>query len=196
MIYRLRLARSSAGSPARFFFGCCAMRARMSHALRLPASETMSVIGLFSLAGSTASGTTGCEFAGRARASGLRFSASSLQLCPRRHPARLTSRSSRPHIVASTSCFALRLHAVAAPLWVGLTLALGGEKRSVVVLFAAVIHRLRLACSSDVFSALCHFGYIRYALTNRMRHVHRLRNLRFLSFGFVAPDAVASETSG
>ena len=37
----------------------------------------------------------------------------------------LTIRSSRPRIVASTACYTLRLHAVAAPLWVGLTQALG-----------------------------------------------------------------------
>ena len=45
---------------------------------------------------------------GRAQASGLRFSASASRLYPRRLPSRLTSRSSRPHIVASTACFTLR----------------------------------------------------------------------------------------
>ena len=40
-------------------------------------------------------------------------------------PRHLTIRSSRPRIVASTACYTLRLHAVAAPLWVGLTQALG-----------------------------------------------------------------------
>ena len=44
----------------------------------------------------------------RAQTSGLRFSAGSQQLHSRRLPSRLTSRSSRPHIVASTACFALR----------------------------------------------------------------------------------------
>jgi hypothetical protein len=38
---------------------------------------------------------------------------------------RLTIRSSRPHVVASAACFALRLHASAAPPRVGLTQALG-----------------------------------------------------------------------
>ena len=42
-------------------------------------------------------------------------------------------------------CFALRLHMSAAPPQGGLTQALGGEKRSVVVYFATVIHQLRLA---------------------------------------------------
>ena len=38
---------------------------------------------------------------------------------------RLTIRSSRPHVVALAACFALRLHASAAPPRVGLTQALG-----------------------------------------------------------------------
>ncbi len=38
----------------------------------------------------------------------------------------LTIRSSRPHVVASATCYALRLHASAAPPRVGLTQALGG----------------------------------------------------------------------
>jgi hypothetical protein len=42
-----------------------------------------------------------------------------------RHPTRLTIRSSRPRVVASATCFALRLHASAAPPRVGLTQALG-----------------------------------------------------------------------
>gem|GEM_PF-5902134 len=61
----------------------------------------------------------------RAQASGLRFSASSPQLYPRRHPARLTSRSSRPRVVAAATCFTLRLHVSAAPPQGGLTPALG-----------------------------------------------------------------------
>ena len=57
----------------------------------------------------------------------------------------LTIRSSRPHVVASAACFTLRLHASAAPPRVGLTQALGGEKRSVFVPFATAVHRLRFA---------------------------------------------------
>ena len=41
---------------------------------------------------------------------------------------RLTIRSSRPHVVASATCFTLRLHVSAAPPRVGLTQALGGRK--------------------------------------------------------------------
>ena len=40
----------------------------------------------------------------------------------------LTIRSSRPHVVASAACFALRLHASAAPPRGGLTQALGRTK--------------------------------------------------------------------
>ena len=40
----------------------------------------------------------------------------------------LTIRSSRPHVVASATCYALRLHVSAAPPRVGLTQALGGRE--------------------------------------------------------------------
>ena len=40
----------------------------------------------------------------------------------------LTIRSSRPRVVASATCFALRLHVSAAPPQAGLTQALGGRK--------------------------------------------------------------------
>jgi hypothetical protein len=43
-------------------------------------------------------------------------------------PRHLTIRSSRPHVVASATCYALRLHVSAAPPRVGLTQALGGRK--------------------------------------------------------------------
>jgi hypothetical protein len=45
-------------------------------------------------------------------------------------PRHLTIRSSRPHVVASATCFALRLHASAAPPRVGLTQALGANEFS------------------------------------------------------------------
>jgi hypothetical protein len=61
----------------------------------------------------------------RAHVAGLRFSASSLAFQSRRHPSRLTSRSSRPRVVASAVCFTLRLHTSAAPPQGGLTPALG-----------------------------------------------------------------------
>jgi hypothetical protein len=57
----------------------------------------------------------------------------------------LTIRSSRPRVVASAVCFALRLHTSAAPPQGGLTQALGGEKLSVVVLLAAPVRWLRFA---------------------------------------------------
>ena len=55
-----------------------------------------------------------------------------------RLPSRLTSRSSRPRIVASTACYTLRLHAVAAPLWVGLTPALGPAMKFFAIFLAAL----------------------------------------------------------
>ena len=45
------------------------------------------------------------------------------------YPTRLTIRSSRPHVVASAMCYALRLHMSAAPPRVGLTQALGRSER-------------------------------------------------------------------
>ena len=46
---------------------------------------------------------------------------------------RLTIRSSRPHVVAAAACFALRLHASAAPPRVGLTQALSTYGHPLVV---------------------------------------------------------------
>ena len=90
--------------------------------------------------------TTGGQFAWRARASGLRFSACSSWLHSRQRPSRLTSRSSRRRISASLKLAGVR--AILAPLCRvrrGLTQALGGEKRSVVVLFASAALWLRSA---------------------------------------------------
>ena len=56
---------------------------------------------------------------------GFGLSASAPGRHPRLLPSRLTSRSSRPRVVASATCFALRLHVSAAPPQGGLTPALG-----------------------------------------------------------------------
>ena len=64
----------------------------------------------------------------RSSSSGLRFSESASVVQRRGVPSRLTSRSSRPRVVASATCFALRLHVSAAPPQGGLTPALGGRK--------------------------------------------------------------------
>ncbi len=115
------------------------VRAHTSHALSWSASETLIVsvsfpwLMLSFLTGPAESSRV------RVRAFSLRFSASSQRLHPHRLPSRLTSRSSRPRIVASTACFALRLHAVAAPLWVGLTLALAPMKIFIAFLLATLI---------------------------------------------------------
>jgi hypothetical protein len=114
----------------------------------------------------------------RAHACGLRFSANSPGLYPRWLPSRLTSRSSRPHVVASAMCFTLRSHMSAAPPQGGLTPALGGEKRSVVVLSATGLHRLRLAVLfGETTGALPLRPSPQGALTLRIRCVVRLRKL-------------------
>ena len=119
-----------------------------------------------------ASVTAGGEFAGRAQAAGLRFSASSSAVQRRRHPARLTSRSSRPRVVASATCFTLRLHVSAAPPQGGLTPALGGKKHSVRSCSFRSVLLLRPACSSDNSTARCLFGCC--AKRAHMSHALRL----------------------
>ena len=100
----------------------------------------------------------------------LRFSASSPRHHPHRLPSRLTSRSSRPHIVASTACYALRLHAVAAPLWVGLTPALGGRKALDCFAFQHVdFTGFDWRCSSVCLPLRCCFGQVRQTRSNLSR---------------------------
>ena len=65
----------------------------------------------------------------RAQATRLRFSVFSVAVQCRRLPSRLTIRSSRPRVVASATCYALRLHVSAAPPQGGLTQALGRYAR-------------------------------------------------------------------
>ena len=78
----------------------------------------------------------------------------------RRHPARLTSRSSRPRVVASAMCITLRLHISAAPPRVGLTQALGGKKHSAVALSALQLLGFGQHCSSGCLSARRFFGQV------------------------------------
>ena len=66
----------------------------------------------------------------RVRAFPLRLSASAPRFHSPRLPSRLTIRSSRPHVVASATCYALRLHVSAAPPRGGLTQALGPNQAS------------------------------------------------------------------
>ncbi len=67
----------------------------------------------------------------------------------------------------------------AAPPQGGLTQALGGEKRSVFVLFAAVAHRLRLVLLfGNIVGALPPRPSLRAALTHHMRYVRWLRKRR------------------
>ena len=122
------------------------------------------------------------KFAGRAHALPLRRSASPSKLHLNQHPTRLTIRSSRPRVVASAVCFALRLHTSAAPPRVGLTQALGGRK----AFFKCAPHRLDSPASVCAFfwtdsrrvaTSVTSLG----ALTHYMRCVRWLRHLRLLS---------------
>ena len=99
----LRFISCGVASSVRFVW-----RAQTSHVSRWPASETVIGVLSFPATDTVASVTSGWKFAG-ARPG---FPASISATLPRFHsprvPSRLTSRSSRPHIVASTACFALR----------------------------------------------------------------------------------------
>ncbi len=134
---------------------------------------------------------------GRAQAAGLRFSAGSPQLYPRRHPARLTSRSSRPRVVAAATCYTLRLHVPAAPPQGGLTPALGGRKA-----FDCCAFKCSLPPAS-VDTALRSGGRHVASSVKSVWRAHTLHALRWLASETVTgvassttTDTVASETSG
>ena len=109
----------------------------------------------------------------------------------------LTIRSSRPRIVASATCFTLRLHVSAAPLWVGLTLALGGRKAFGGLLFNTV------TLPASVGVAL---RYVSRCVASSVKSVWRAHTSHALPWpasetvigvpSFPTNDAVASETSG
>ena len=99
-------------------------RAHTSHALRWPASETVIGVVSFPTTEAVASETSGERFSGARPGFPTSISATLPRFHSPRVPSRLTIRSSRPRIVASTACFALRLHAVATPPRGGLTPAL------------------------------------------------------------------------
>ena len=116
---------------------------------------------------------------------------------PRRLPSRLTSRSSRPRVVASAMCFTLRLHMSAAPPQGGLTQALGGRKAFDGFAFQCSFSRLRLALLfGRVPAAFLLRSSASGALTHRRRYVRRLRKRRLLSVSTPATDAVISDRSG
>jgi hypothetical protein len=116
------------------------------------------------------------KFAGRAPASRLRLSASPPRLHPRRVPSRLTSRSSRPRVVAAAMCFALRLHMSAAPPQGGLTQALGGRKAFAGFASQCSFSHLRSALLFVLFpAALLLRSSLSGALTHCRRRVGRLR---------------------
>jgi hypothetical protein len=107
---------------------------------------------------------------------GFGLSTSAPGLHPRRLPSRLTSRSSRPRVVASAMCFTLRLHMSAAPPQGGLTPALGGRKAFGGLAFQCSLPWLRLALLFGRFHAALLLRSSRSgALKYRMRCVCRLR---------------------
>ena len=88
----------------------------------------------------------------------------------------LTIRSSRPRVVASAVCYALRLHTSAAPPQGGLTQALGGRKTFDCFAFQCSFSRPRLTLLFGVFpAALLLRSSSPGALTLCMRCVSRFR---------------------
>jgi hypothetical protein len=83
-------------------------RAHTSHTLRWPASETKTAVVSFPTTDTVASETSGGRFSGARPGFPTSISATVPRFRSCRLPSRLTSRSSRPHIVASTACFTLR----------------------------------------------------------------------------------------
>jgi hypothetical protein len=83
---------------------------------------------------------------GALRHLGFGLSASLPWFHPARLPSRLTSRSSRRRVVASLKLLGMRaILATIRRVRRGLTQALGGEKRFVVVLSATAVYQLRFA---------------------------------------------------
>ena len=146
-------------------FGKFAMRAHISHALRLSASVTMSAFrrGCWL--------QTLCFGSSRRKVHGARSSIPASvfrqgrqgSICIGVHR-RLTIRSSRPHVVASAMCFTLRLHMSAAPPRGDLTQALGGRKAFGGFAFQhGDFTGFGWRCSSVCFTRRCCFGQVRLA---------------------------------
>jgi hypothetical protein len=109
----------------------------------------------------------------------------------------LTIRSSRPHVVASATCFTLRLHVSAAPPRVGLTQALGGRKT-----FCSCVARKPdfLASVSAALRSGCRHVASSVKFVWRAHTSHALRwsaSETVIGFGQVlAADTIASVTPG
>ena len=130
------------------FVQVCKARSIFTCALRLPASEAMFVCYSFCNAGPAPSETAGGKFA-RARSSlpASAFGKSAWASTPSAsHPPNNSFKPTR--VVASATCYALRLHVSAAPSRVGLTQALGGRKTFVFsrILLAQPLRSLSLRC--------------------------------------------------
>ena len=145
-----------------------------------------------------ASETSGGSFSGARPGFPTSISATVPRFRSRRVPSRLTSRSSRPRVVASAMCFTLRLHTSAAPPQGGLTQALGGRKA-----FCSFAFRHRdfagfgQHCSSETLLLRFFFGQVRMARsTITCCALAGSGYCHSPSFCSPAPHAVASETAG
>ena len=173
-------------------------RAHTSHALRLPAPVAMiglrsvCTLQILSLRLRPAQSSQGAL---RRLGFGFRqVRQDSICIGFHRH---LTIRSSRPHVVASAMCFALRLHMSATPPRGGLTQALGGKEHSAVALSVLQLFGFGQHCSSDGFSTRLLFGQVHLARS----YFACVTFAGFgdnggLAVGLYAPDAVASVTAG
>ena len=114
---------------------------------------------------------------GALRHPGFGLSSRSPWLHLRRLPSRLTSRSSRRRFVASLKLAGVRaILALICRVRRGLTLALGGQKHSAIVLLGAEILRLRSAwLFGHVLGALPLWLSSSGALKRHLRYGHRLR---------------------
>ena len=182
----------------------CVWRAHISLASRSPASETVIAIVNSSGTDTAASVTYGRFGYIRLRVHGCASGPSrfvfrqvrwgSVHISIHRH---LTIRSSRPHVVTSAMCFALRLHTSAAPPRGGLTQALGGRKAFICFAFPhGELAGFGWRYSSFGFLQRWFFGQVRVTRSH-------ITCVAFAGFGnddwhgqYFAADTVTSDTSG
>ena len=138
-VHRDRLARCSGHFHAVAVFNCCACSVRQSCNASVSSSGALTLrmrcaCRLRNQRASSVSFPTPDPLLRRRPAESIRGALGSSRFGFRRAllafkcagiPRRLTIRSSRPRVVASATCYALRLHVSAAPSRVGLTQALG-----------------------------------------------------------------------
>ncbi len=133
---------------------------------------------------------------GRAHASRLRSFGNCAKASP--YPASFPPNKSfkpTPHRGINSVLYAT-LHAVAAPLWVGLTPALGGKKHSAVAFSALQHFGFGQHCSSDSSWARCFFGQVCCVRSHfACVTLASFGCTRLLSFRVAAPEPVTSDKS-